>query len=472
MKDVSKQTQLQHLYWRAGFGETAAVVEENAKKPLRKVVRQLLKNSEDFQPLKVLDENLIARREIKDMRGELTRDEIKDLLKEQISKIRDINVAWIDNMATTKAVLREKMTLFWHGHFACRVRNPQAVQNQNNILRQHALGKFGDLLMAVSKDPGMLQFLNNQQNNKRSPNENFAREVLELFTLGRGNYSEADIKNAARAFTGWGFNLRGEFVFRENQHDFDSKTFFGKTGNFNGEDIINIILEKEQTARFIVSKIYKHFVNEVPDNQIIDNLTKRFHHSHYDIADLMEEIFTSDWFYDPKNIGSHLKSPIELLAGMKRGFGMNFDEKQSLLYVQRVLGQVLFYPPNVAGWAGGKTWIDSSSLLFRMKMPEVVFNSGVVNFNPKDDGDVNSELLNRRVGKMLRATVDWSSLEKTYSGLKDSELCEQLAGYLLQVPITDEQKKLVLRRASNAPNGNLLKNLSISLMSLPEYQLC
>lgn len=275
------------------------------------------------------------------------------------------------------------------------------------------MGKFGDLLLAISKDHGMLQFLNNQQNRNNSPNENFAREVMELFTLGHGNYTEKDIKKAARAFTGWGVNLKGEFVFRTNQHDDGEKTFQGKTSNFKGEDIPKIILQNPKTSTFSCTKIYRFFVNENPDNQIIEQMAKRFRSTDYDIADLMEFTFKSDWFYLPENIGTRIKSPVELLVGLQRNFCINFQQKQSVLFVQKALGQILFYPPNVAGWAGGKSWIDSSTLMTRMKLPEIIFKDSEITFRPKDEGDVDTENLSKKI-KQIQANTDWTVFQNSF----------------------------------------------------------
>src|SRR6185436_3434996 len=211
-----------------------------------------------------------------------------------------------------------------------------------DVIRKNALGSFRDLLHEVSRSAAMLNFLNANQNKKDHPNENFAREVMELFTMGRGNYSENDIKEAARAFTGWGFNLHGEFVNRPFQHDNSSKTFLGKTGNFNGDDIINILLEQKQTAKFITNKIYRYFVNEKTDNHKVETLATGFYQSGYDIQKLLEDIYTSDWFYDEKNIGNKIKSPIELLVGIRRLLPMEFENEEVQLLFQRALGQILF----------------------------------------------------------------------------------------------------------------------------------
>ncbi|MFN8353391.1 MAG: DUF1800 domain-containing protein [Spirosomataceae bacterium] len=475
---ISAQTKLQHLYWRAGFGATPAQLQAYAHKPIRKVVKDILQDAEAIEPLSVVANDLLSKKELRDqakelfMNGEINKAQVAEMLKENRQKIGELNLAWLDRMANGQGALREKMTLFWHGHFATRSRNALFTQVQHNTLRKHALGKFGDLLMAVSKDPAMLQFLNNQQNRKNAPNENFAREVMELFTLGRGNYTETDIKNAARTFTGWGFNPLGEFVFRPLFHDNGEKTIFGKTGNFTGEEMIQLLLEKEQTARFIVTKIYKFFVNETPNEAHINDLAKRFYKKNYDIADLMEHIFTADWFYEPQHIGNRIKSPVELLASIRHTTGLSPEKKQGLLFIQKVLGQVVFYPPNVAGWPGGQNWIDSSSLLFRMKIPEFFFKSTQVNIAAKDDGDPDNEELTRKEARAFKVTMNWQTFGETFGSYQNEELLNQLASYLLQVPISDDQKKLVMRRAQSAKEGDLLKNLTVALMSLPEYQLC
>ncbi len=472
---INNQIKIEHLFQRAGFGATPAQIREFGEKSPEKAFKFLLKDAGKIIPLTVMDEEneMIVRkkklRTMLDMKG-LSPDEIKEQLKEAREKITDLNFLWVKNMASGESMLREKMTLFWHGHFACRVRQPLVVQIQNNVIRKNALGKFGDLLLAISKDPAMLQFLNNQQNKKNSPNENFAREVMELFTLGRGNYTEHDIKEAARAFTGWGANLQGEFVFRANQHDDGEKIFQGKTGNFKGEDILKIILQNPQTATFISTKIYRYFVNENVDNQIVERMTKRFRSTDYDIADLMEYVFTSDWFYRPENIGTRIKSPIELLVGLQRNFGIQFEKKQSVLFIQKSLGQILFFPPNVAGWSGGKNWIDSSTLMTRMKLPEIIFKDSEIQFQPKDDGDVNTENLSKRL-KQMQATINWTAFQNNFSTQNPQELLDKLDAYLLARPLSTQQKNMILSKSEGKMGIELIQNLSQSIASLPEYQL-
>lgn len=476
MNDVSNQTKLQHLFWRAGFGASPQRVREAASKPLRDVVDGLFRDSRRDTPLDRIAAaepgyNRRALREVLSRRDDVTPEEkrrmVKDLVQENRGKIGDLNFQWLDQMGTGREALREKMTLFWHGHFACRSLNPAFVQRQNNLIRGLALGKFGDLLRGVSQDPAMLQFLNNQQNKKDSPNENFAREVMELFTMGRGNYSERDIKEAARAFTGWGFvPLSGEFVFREKVHDAGTKTIFGKTGPFDGDDVLNLILDRPETSRFLVTKLYRHFVNDTPDEGHVGDLVRRFRRTDYDVEDLMRAMFTADWFYDARNIGANIKSPVELLAGLQRQFGVEFSGKQSVLFIQKALDQVLFYPPNVAGWPGGRAWIDSSSLLLRMKLPEILFKGAELAVRAKDDGDVNTEHLANKENKFLNTTVDWPSFEAAFAGLQGKPLLDALAGSLLQRPLTPAQQAMLLKKATS------VRDLALAVATLPEYQLC
>ena len=480
MSLTTKQQSVQHLFWRAGFGATPDVIQHESRRPIKKVVRDLLRANDTFTPLTVVEsEQLVDKKALRGMvrEGALDREMLKQKIKQDTEHIRDLNVLWVETMATGKSALREKMALFWHGHFACRVRNPGAIQQYLNTIRQHALGKFSDMLMAVSKEPAMLQFLNNQQNKKNAPNENFAREVMELFTLGRGNYTEHDIKDAARAFTGWGFDAEGGFLFRKNQHDDGPKTIFGQTGSFVGEDVVRLLLEKKQTARFVTGKLYRFLVDDQPadaaTNARIDSLADQFYASGYDIADLLQTILTADWFYEPKYVGTRIKSPVELLAGMQHTLDITFEQKQSVMFIQRTLGQVLLYPPNVAGWPGGRNWIDSSSLLFRMQLPNVLLQAAQVNIRPKEDGDVNTEVLARRNKGPMSATVSWTAFEQVFDKVSADKLPDELAAYLLQQPLGKTQRTLVLQRVKpGSDHSEQIRILTAAIMALPEYQLC
>src|ERR1017187_5564451 len=254
MSVSSNQLKNQHLLWRAAFGPMAKNVNELPEVSQKDLYHVLVKTSakkyQEFNVASNLFNGLVKGVQDIGMMQKLLQDQGKMLRKQSVDDLKNLNLAWLDEMINSEAQIREKMSLFWHGHFACRVINIYFQQQLLNIIRENALGNFGDLLREASKSPAMLSFLNNQQNKKQHPNENFAREVMELFTLGRGNYTENDIKEAARAFTGWGFNLQGEFVDRPFVHDNGKKTFLGKTGNFDGDDIIDILLEQKQTAQF------------------------------------------------------------------------------------------------------------------------------------------------------------------------------------------------------------------------------
>lgn len=320
----------------------------------------------------------------------------------------------------------------------------------------------------------MLQFLNNQQNRKEHPNENFAREVMELFTLGRGNYSETDVKEAARAFTGWGYDYQGNFRFRERDHDAGPKTFLGRTGNFTGEQVLKIILEQPAAATFLTTKIYRFFVNEVPNPAHIEPLAIVFRQSGYDLADLLERMFSADWFYAPANVGTHIKSPVELLAGLRRTLNLKIDNEQSLLGYQRALGQNLFQPPNVAGWPGGRSWIDSSSLLLRLQLPAILFKNAEFTVALKqDENDItpNQTRVERTVRPGAGAHLPLAPLQQLLGATPAAQQPEKLSEFLLQAPIRPENLRLVQQATTQKEPAEALRATLVSLLSLPEYQL-
>ena len=275
-------------------------------------------------------------------------------------------------MLTTDSPLSERMTLFWHNHFTSslrKVRSPQLMLRQNLLLRRHAPGSFADLLHAVIRDPAMLVYLDGRSNRKGHPNENFARELLELFTLGEGHYSEQDIREAARAFTGYGLERRrGTFRFRPRQHDDGLKTFLGRQGRWGGGDIVDILLAQPQTARFITRKLWAAFITLEPAPNQLETLARQFRQTDYAIRPLLAGILASEAFWDPRNRGSRIKSPAELLVGTMRALQLPVGDGQRLARAGRRLGQDLFDPPNVKGWPGGKAWIDSASLLARREV--------------------------------------------------------------------------------------------------------
>jgi uncharacterized protein (DUF1800 family) len=290
--------------------------------------------------------------------------------------------------------------------------------------------------------------------------------------MGRGNYTENDIKEAARAFTGWGFNIKGEFVDRPFQHDNGSKTFLGKTGNFNGDDILNILLEQKQTAKYITRKVYRYFVNENIDNEKADKLAAAFYQSNYDIQQLLKDIYTSAWFYEEKNIGNKIKSPVELLVGIRRLLPMQMENEDAQLLFQRILGQILFSPPNVAGWPGGRNWIDSSSLMLRLRVPQIITSADEFSVTPKDDDDTSmgrGEKGNKRF--LAKATIDWDNVIKIFENSKRENLLNDIADVLLQTSSKTSNSALD-KYLDQGSRINYIKTAIVQLMSTPEYQLC
>ena len=475
---LTNQQKNQHLLWRAAFGPMAENVNEIGHLSQKELYNLLLnKSSKKTDPLLVANsamDGLVKGVEDLGRIQKLTTEQKRQLRKQSVDDIKNLNLTWLTEMINSDAQLREKMSLFWHGHFACRVINIYFQQQLLNVIRENALGNFGDLLRKVSKSPAMLSFLNNQQNRKQHPNENFAREVMELFTMGRGNYTEKDVKEGARAYTGWGFNLSGEFVERPFLHDTGTKTFLGRTGNFDGDDVIDIILEQKATARFITGKIYKYFVNERIDDEKVAALADRFYQNNYDLNKLMNDIFLSDWFYDEKNIGTRIKSPVELIAGIRRLIPMELEKPEMQLLFQRVLGQVLFFPPNVAGWPGGKNWIDSSALMFRMRLPQILTNAEEFLINPKDDDDtmMGREGVDKiRRAKQLNVNVDWNPVVKVFDKTPKESLQQKINEFVLQAK--DSINPNVLKRyIDNSSRENFVKSTMVELMSTPEYQLC
>ncbi|MBO0613936.1 MAG: hypothetical protein RL122_519 [Pseudomonadota bacterium] len=276
---------------------------------------------------------------------------------------------WVEQMLTTRTPFVERMTLFWHNHFTSSIQKtlqPSLLYQQNLLLRRHAVGNFAELLRGMARDPAMLVYLDGYQNTKEQPNENFARELLELFTIGRGHYRESDVKAAAKAFTGWGVdNDTGKFIIRADQHVAGQSTFLGKTGDFSGDDILNILLAHPRTAERLVDKIWLAFVSNRPDPAVTSVWAQQLRGSGYDIQKLLETVFNSEPFWALHNRGTVVKSPVELVIGTARMLSYPRESTEEMLNLCRLLGQELFDPPNVKGWTGGEYWISTQTLLVR-----------------------------------------------------------------------------------------------------------
>jgi uncharacterized protein (DUF1800 family) len=476
---VSVQLKNQHLLWRAGFGPAVEQWNDLTKTSPVKLYEALEKASKkEPQPLNVASNVVEGLMNGIDgvRRTEMTKEEKQQLQKKSREEIKSLNLFWLDEMVNSEQQLREKLAFFWHGHFACRNLNAYYQQDLINIIRKHALGNFGTLLKEVSRSAAMLAFLNNQQNRKQKPNENFAREVMELFTMGRGNYTEKDIKEAARAFTGWQFKLNGEFIFRANLHDDGSKTVLNKTGNFDGDDVLDILLEQKQTATYICTKLYRFFVNDQIDPQKVQWMADRFYKSGYEIAPLLKDIFTADWFYESQHIGSRVKSPIDLLVGIRRSLPMDIEKEEGQLVLQKILGQILFYPPNVAGWPGGYNWIDSSSLMFRLRLPQLVAYKEAFNIKAKADDDQEMGKKQQTVakigGRVLPTTIHWEESIKQLSAVGRENLLSSMTRLLWQTDPSTINQQTLEKFVDSSSRERYIQTAIIHLMCTPEYQMC
>ena len=307
-------------------------------------------------------------------RPEMSQEErMKANRRELVERGLELRTWWVAEMLSTPSPLTERMTLFWHNHFATsqqKSRSATLMYRQNVLLRKYSTGNFAAMLREVGKDPAMLIYLDGAQNRKGAPNENFAREVMELFTLGEGNYTEQDVKEAARAFTGWGIDGdSGEFRFRRTMHDDGVKKVLGQEGRFNGDDMITLLLQQPATGEFVVRKLWREFVSLDPastaNTAAVKKLAADWRAAHYEIKPLLRAMLLSDAFWAPKNHGVLVKSPVDLVIGSLRQFRFSVEDPAPFAVILRQLGQDLFNPPNVKGWPGGEAWLNTTTLLAR-----------------------------------------------------------------------------------------------------------
>jgi uncharacterized protein (DUF1800 family) len=367
-----------HLLNRAGFGATEAEIQQTVGLTREQAARKLIDGARTTAittaPAWTAETGPLRY----PSRGPDASDaERKMFQQEQIREGLELRAWWVGEMLATPSPLTERMTLFWHNHFVSsqqKVRFSELMYRQNVTLRANALGNFGSLLHAIARDPAMVIYLDSAQNRKGTPNENFAREVMELFTLGEGNYSEHDIKEAARAFTGWSLDRSsGDFVFRRFIHDDGIKTVLGRTGNLDGDQVLDILLAQPATAEFITQKLWREFISADPDENSVRQMARRFRDSRYDIKVVLHDIFTSDAFYAHENRAVLIKSPIDLVVGTLHQFDIKPPFAMPFAVAAAGMGQNLFAPPNVKGWPGQETWINASSLLARKQFLERLF---------------------------------------------------------------------------------------------------
>lgn len=349
MAQLTERRRIAQLLRRAGFGGSPGEIDAHAQMGFDAAVDRLV----DFE--RVPNDELEAR--VAAMESEL-----------DLTRLPASQAIWLYRMLHTARPLEEKMTLFWHDHFATanyKVGRPAAMYAQNAFFRANALGSFREILAGISRDPAMLRWLDGNANRKGKPNENYARELLELFTMGVGNYSEEDVRAAARAFTGWFFDRSLSFVFNPNQHDFGEKAFLGRVGPWDGDDVIGIILDQPATARYMATKLFTFFVHDHPAPDTVERLAEVLRRNGYSVRELVRTIFRSPEFSSPEAYHALVRSPVELLIGTMKLLGVDEYARSTPAVLGR-MGMVLFNPPNVAGWDWGAAWISSATLLERL----------------------------------------------------------------------------------------------------------
>lgn len=372
-----------HLVNRAGFGLNSDLVDQLEALGSRKAVNLMLAGQRGRDP--VAEPDWMDETPFEDMRQAmkgLDEDERRKLRRQKQKAERksmgQLKIWWLKRLLSAHHPLQEKMTHFWHGHFATSARKVKSsAQNYelNEIFRRYGMGDFRTLVIKVSQSPAMLRYLDNLQNKKGHPNENFARELMELFTVGIGNYSEKDIQESARAFTGWGVR-RGEFYYNQRQHDEGEKTFLGQRGNLDGYDIIHILCQQKATNEFICRKLWEFFVYETPDEAVVQQLTMKFAQGGYVLGPLLKTMFNSKEFYSTRAVRKQIKSPAQLMVNLLDQLDIDLDQARTQ-FLSRAMGQMgqdLFYPPNVKGWPGNRAWINSNTLLARYNLSNTLLN--------------------------------------------------------------------------------------------------
>jgi uncharacterized protein (DUF1800 family) len=365
-----------HLLNRAGFGASDSEVRAFAPLSRAEAVDRLLSETRreaTLAPPAFVAEPFTPYYRFARLNGEELMAVVRVLRQQGL----ELRAWWLHEMLVTPSPLTERMTLFWHGHFATsqqKVRYGQLMYRQNLLLRREALGSLRLLLHGIARDPAMLVYLDNAGNRRQAPNENFAREVMELFTLGEGHYGERDVKEAARAFTGWSLDREsGEFVFRRAWHDGGEKTVFGRTGRFDGAAVLDLLLEQPRTAEHLTAKLWREFVSPTPDPAEVRRLAAALRDADYQLKPLMRALFTSEAFWAEGNRASLIKSPVDLVVGTMRTFGIRPMDLRPAVFTCAALGQNPMSPPNVKGWPGGVAWINSTTLLGRRQWIDRVF---------------------------------------------------------------------------------------------------
>lgn len=397
-------------------------------------------------------------------------------------EILDLRQWWLERMMNGPAPLLEKMTLFWHGHFATsaqKVKDVYWMWLQNETLRHNALGNFATLTKKMSRDPAMMIYLDLQQSRKEHPNENWARELMELFTVGIGNYSEQDIRESARAFTGYRVDMTTQqFRFAPFQQDLGPKTFMGKSGALNGDDIIDILIKQPACAQFIARKILRYFVEDDPQSQLVDLIASRIRAHNYEMRPVLRELFSSTEFYSERAMRTQIKSPVQYLIQTSKLLETPLPSPIIAQNAMRQMGEILFAPPNVKGWDGGKAWINTSTLLFRYNFANYLINGdAIVPMNAQqrikgaDPGYGKAATLAEQI---KRDPIDVSKLAPVELREKPRELVDLISRRLFQAPAPQKEAETFvqyLEARKPDTSDETMRGLLHLMMSTPQFQL-
>lgn len=476
-----------HLLWRAGFGGTWEEIQALAALGIRQAVSSLVNFSPSTEPAP----------------GFATLPEPdpgpgKSRKHDEHEKIAALRFWWLNRMLTTAHPLEEKLTLFWHGHFATsfedKIEAAYPLWHQNQMFRRLALGPFPTLLSALIRDPAMLVYLDNAESVKIRPNENFARELMELHSLGVGNYSESDVKAAARSLTG--FSVRRDdwtFLYRSEEHDPGEKNYLGQTGDWSGDDVVRIICQQPACASFIGRKLFEFFIYEHPEPGILDQAAALLRSSNYDFRQFFTALFSSQLFYSARARDSIVKSPVVLTIGALKSMRVQVPAGNLLGDALRHMGQDLFFPPDVNGWSGGAAWINSNMLLVRYNFANYLLN-GV---NPEDfrmfDKKTAGPAGTRRefVESQRQNVIRWTpraqlrDLGIDRRLLTASEIVDYYIDTFLARPVPNEMHTQFLAFMETDAAGGYrtfslddpkfderIHDLAHLMMSSPDYQLC
>jgi uncharacterized protein (DUF1800 family) len=476
-----------HLLNRAGFGASPSEIDAAARRKPRDLVEELVEypGRRDIPEPTFLVENKEADFIESFRRPDLPEEERRKRLMEAQRKGREglleMRAWWLYLMRHTRHPLQEKLTLFWHGHFATsqeKVKSPTLMYRQNRMLRENSHGNWEGLLVKISQDPAMLVYLDNARSNARQPNENYARELMELFSLGEGNYTEDDIKASARAFTGWSVDRENfSFLKREFMHDDGTKTFMGQTGRFDGTEIIRIILQHREAPRFITRKLWEFFAYAGPEEEIVDDLAGLLKKSAFELKPVLKEMLLSEAFYGQRAYRTQIKSPVQWLLGYLQATEAPLPPGIFCNLCLRTLGQDLFEPPNVKGWDGGPAWITSANLLNRYNIAGQLVKGGAS--GQKSPFDLPNPGMQARVDQGLRrmpALLDPARVLPSEARVSREAVRDHLFLRMFQDPLREKDRAAFDQALASMPEPKTWGNAEVEdalhhLMSTPQYQL-